>query len=61
MTKKIKTDVRFKSTAQLEKQVALELHIPDPNKPVVFQNANYKSLYDKQKEDEEKENDNENP
>ena len=38
MTKKIKTDVRFKSTAQLEKQVAKELSIPDPDQPMVFQN-----------------------
>ena len=38
MTKKIKTDVRFKSTAQLEKQVAKELSIPDPDQPLVFQN-----------------------
>tara|TARA_R100001377_G_scaffold44654_2_gene25490 strand:+ start:169 stop:345 length:177 start_codon:yes stop_codon:yes gene_type:complete len=36
MTKKIKTDVRFKSTAQLEKQVAKELSIPDPKTPIVF-------------------------
>ncbi len=36
MTRKIKTDVRFKSTAQLEKQVAKELSTPDPEKPLVF-------------------------
>jgi|TARA_R110002124_G_scaffold219170_2_gene385080 hypothetical protein len=36
MTKKIKTDVRFKSTAQLEKQVAKELSLPDPKTPIVF-------------------------
>ena len=36
MARKIKTDVRFKSTAQLEKQVAKELAIPDPDKPIIF-------------------------
>tara|TARA_B110000503_G_C7081393_1_gene385315 strand:- start:916 stop:1098 length:183 start_codon:yes stop_codon:yes gene_type:complete len=59
MTKKIKTDVRFKSTAQLEKQVAKELSLPDPKTPIVFSSGdglwgsdNFKDEDKKEEEDE---------
>ena len=53
MTRKIKTDVRFKSTAQLEKQVAKELLIPDPDKFKGFQNMAEKARLDKKKDEDE--------
>ena len=59
MTKKIKTDVRFKSTAQLEKQVAKALSLPDPKTPIVFSSGdglwgsdNFKDEDKKEEEDE---------
>jgi len=58
MTKKIKTDVRFKSTAQLEKQVAKELSISDPEKPVVFDSKGGLWGSDNFKEEDELENGN---
>jgi hypothetical protein len=58
MTKKIKTDVRFKSTAQLEKQVAKELSIPDPETPLVFDSKGGLWGSDNFKEEDELENGN---
>ena len=53
MARKIKTDVRFKSTAQLEKQVAKELLIPDPDEFKGFQNMAEKARLDKKKDEDE--------
>jgi hypothetical protein len=53
MARKIKTDVRFKSTAQLEKQVAKELAIPDPDKPKGFQNMMLKAIQEGKKDEDE--------
>tara|TARA_Y100000385_G_scaffold84599_1_gene86795 strand:+ start:366 stop:542 length:177 start_codon:yes stop_codon:yes gene_type:complete len=56
MTRKIKTDLRFRSTAQLEKQVAKELAIPDPSTPLIFDSKGVKWGSDNFKDEEEDKN-----
>ena len=57
MARKIKTDVRFKSTAQLEKQVVKELAIPDPETPIIFDSKGGKWGSDNFKDEEEENKD----